>query len=56
MHRHYPHTVGDDACAWFGLIPSIAQVVGSIWRVKKCYGLGVHPKRHVGGILIEMGR
>ena len=30
MHRRHPHTMGDDEYAWFGIIPSPAQAVGSI--------------------------
>ena len=34
MHRRHPHTMGDDDCAWFGLIPSMARVVGSVLAEK----------------------
>ena len=30
MHRCYPHTMGDDSCAWFGVISSTASAVGSV--------------------------
>jgi hypothetical protein len=39
----------------FGLIPSTAQVIGSVKEGKKCDGLRVCTKRHVEGILMEMG-
>ena len=47
--------MGDDSRAWFGFISSIASAVGSVIESKKCYGLGMHTKRRLGGILMEMG-
>ncbi len=55
MHRHHPHTISNNVCTLFGLIPSTAQVIGSVIEGKKCYGFRVCTKRHVGGILMEMG-
>ncbi len=37
MRRRHPHTMDDDACAWFGPIPSTARVGRSV-TTKKCYG------------------
>ncbi len=31
------------------------QQLAPLYRAKKCYGLGVRPKRHLGGILMEIG-
>ena len=42
--------MGDDICAWFGVISSTASAVGSVIERKKCYGLGVRTKRRSGGI------
>ena len=40
MHRHHPHTMGDDSCAWFGVISSTASAVGSVIESKKMVRVG----------------
>ncbi len=51
MHLRHPHTMGDDICAWFGVISSTASEVGSVIESKKMlWVLGVRTKRRLGGI------
>jgi hypothetical protein len=45
----------DDACAWFGPIPSKSQIVGSVVEGEKILHFGVHTNRHVGWISTERG-
>ena len=33
-YRRHPHTMGNDACAWFGVNPSTSRVVGSVLEGK----------------------
>ena len=40
MHRRHPHTMGDDACSWFGIIPSVAQAVDSVIEGKNMLWVG----------------
>ena len=51
MHRRHPHTMGDDSCAWFGVISSTASAVGSvIVRGKKLRVGSVHQESFGGYI------
>ena len=47
--------MGNDACAWFGVYPSTARVVGSVLECKKMLQFDHTDTDDVGGILAELG-
>ena len=49
MHRRHPHTMGDDICAWFGVISSTASAVGSVIESKKMLRVGSAHQETSGG-------
>jgi hypothetical protein len=56
VHRNHPHTMGDDAYAWFGIIPLAARAVGSVIEGKKMLRVvSAHQETLGGGELMEIG-
>ena len=51
MHRCHPQTIGDDSCAWFGVISSSASAVGSVIESKKMLRVGSAQQETFGGYI-----
>jgi hypothetical protein len=47
--------MGNDTCAWFGVVPSTARVVGSVLEGKKMLRFDHTDTNNVEGILAELG-
>jgi len=55
VHRRHLYTMGNDACVWFGPIPSKSQVVGSVIGGENKLRFGVRTNRRAGWILTDRG-
>jgi len=51
VHRRHPHTMGDDSCAWFGVISSTASAVGSVIKSKKMLRVQSAHQEMFGGFI-----
>jgi len=49
VHRRHFNTMGDDTCAWFGVISSIASAVGVVIESKKMLRVGSAHQETFGG-------
>ena len=51
MHRRHSDTMGNDSCAWFGVISSTASAVGSVIESKKMLRVGSAHQETFGGYI-----